>query len=264
MEMTEKKWNLELLHLGKMRCKKSRMILTENPEEEIDIPVSAVLLRHPDYGNVLYDTGNAEDWSECLPESIQQGFPVTEWVSIRTALKKKGLSPEEIDVLILSHLHFDHAGGLREFAGTKAGNAVRISRSELSHALVKVFTGTVGGYVKSLIDVPGITYQPVDQDTVFFPGLTLFLQQSHAPGLIGLEVETENRGTVLCVSDAVYLRENEEKELPPDSPNREVAQGFLEHLKLLQKRREQTGAVILYGHDLKQEEQWIEEEESDR
>ncbi|WP_434311326.1 N-acyl homoserine lactonase family protein [Hominifimenecus sp. rT4P-3] len=250
-------WKLELLYLGKMRCKKHRMIRTENREETMEIPVTAVLLRHPQYGNILYDTGNAANWASCLPEPTRRDFPITEWISIESALREKGLSPDEIDVLILSHLHFDHVGGLQEFAGTKAGGAVRVSRSELSNALVKAFTGYVGGYVKSLIDVPGITYMPVDQEMELFPGLRLFLQQSHAPGLIGLEVKTEDYGTVLCVSDAVYLQESDEKQLPPDSPNQEVARGFLENLKELRRRRRETGAVILYGHDWKQTEAWV-------
>lgn len=249
-------WKLELLYLGKMQCKKHRMIRTENREETMEIPVTAVLLQHPQYGNVLYDTGNAANWASCLPESTKRDFPITEWISIGSALEEKGLSPKDIDVLILSHLHFDHVGGLGEFAGTKAGAAVRVSRSELANALVKVFTGYVGGYVKSLIDVPGITYMPVEEEMELFPGLQLFLQQSHAPGLIGLEVKTEEKGTVLCVSDAVYLQENDEKQLPPDSPNGEVARGFLENLKKLRRRKAATGAVILYGHDWKQAKAW--------
>ena len=55
-------WRLELLHLGKMRCHKSRMIWTKDREETIEIPVFGVLLRHPEYGTVVYDTGLPENW----------------------------------------------------------------------------------------------------------------------------------------------------------------------------------------------------------
>lgn len=253
-------WRLELLHLGKMRCHKSRMIWTKDREETIEIPVFGVLLRHPEYGTVVYDTGLPENWRACLPASIQEGFPVTEQISVAKALAEKGLTPDQVDVLILSHLHFDHAGGLRDFSGTRAGEAVVVSDTELANGLVKAFTGTGPSYVRELLDVPGIWYRTIREEQDLFPGLRLFLQQSHAPGLVGLQVETENRGTVICVSDAVYTEENDKTELPPDSPNPQVSQGFLANLKLLQKRRQKTGGVLLYGHDLDREQQWLQED----
>ena len=36
------------------------------------------------------------------------------------ALAQEGLTLGDMDQLILSHLHFDHAGGLAAFAGTQA------------------------------------------------------------------------------------------------------------------------------------------------
>ena len=254
-------WKIELLHLGKMRCHKSRMIWTENRETTIEIPVFGVLLRHPEYGTVVYDTGLPDNWQNCLPEGLQASFPVTEQIPMAEALAKKGLSPEQVDMLILSHLHFDHAGGLRHFAGTQAGKAVIISDTELANGLVKAFTGTGPSYVRELLDVTGIWYRTISEEQDLFPGLRLFLQQSHAPGLIGIQVETDNRGPVLCVSDAVYTEENDTAELPPDSPNPQVSQGFLANLKLLQKRRRENGAVMLYGHDLDREQQWLREDD---
>ena len=40
-------------------------------------------------------------------------YPITEMITIEEALAKEGLTPGDIDQLILSHLHFDHAGAWR-------------------------------------------------------------------------------------------------------------------------------------------------------
>ena len=93
-------WKIELLHLGKMRCHKSRMIWTENRETTIEIPVFGVLLRHPEYGTVVYDTGLPDNWQNCLPEGLQASFPVTEQIPMAEALAKKGLSPEQVETFL--------------------------------------------------------------------------------------------------------------------------------------------------------------------
>ena len=71
--------------------------------------------RHPDpashLGNILYDTGNCEDFSAVYTEEMLHDYPITEMISIQEALAQKGLTPDDIDLIILSHLHFDHAGG---------------------------------------------------------------------------------------------------------------------------------------------------------
>ena len=90
-------WKLSILHMGTMRCHKSRMIWTKDREETIEIPVFGVLLRHPEYGTVVYDTGLPDRWRTCLPESVQKSFPVTSQIPVQTALAQKGLTPEQVE-----------------------------------------------------------------------------------------------------------------------------------------------------------------------
>jgi N-acyl homoserine lactone hydrolase len=78
-------------------------------------PYFFFLIRHP-LGNVLFDTGLHLKWrspgvagSQAL--AVEMG-PDDDAVS---KLAVVGLGPEEISHVIVSHLHFDHAGGLQFF-----------------------------------------------------------------------------------------------------------------------------------------------------
>ena len=71
-------------------------------------PVSALLIRHPRLGNILYDTGNSPYSRWEYGEAINSVYPVGSFVSIEQALSLHGLKCSDIDMIILSHLHFDH------------------------------------------------------------------------------------------------------------------------------------------------------------
>lgn len=61
----------------------------------------SVTLLHGDFGRVLIDTGSRGAWEE-----------------VRTNLAQKGVMPEDIDVVLLTHFHLDHCFNLAHF--TKA------------------------------------------------------------------------------------------------------------------------------------------------
>jgi glyoxylase-like metal-dependent hydrolase (beta-lactamase superfamily II) len=58
--------------------------------------------------NILVDTGNGTKWSDKLKDIYNLD---TSSADLSTSLKAKGLAPEDITDVVLTHLHFDHAGG---------------------------------------------------------------------------------------------------------------------------------------------------------
>ncbi|MCD8078248.1 MAG: N-acyl homoserine lactonase family protein [Lachnospiraceae bacterium] len=247
---------VRLLYLGAMECAKYRMICTENREEKIRIPITALLICHPELGNIVYDTGVGADWREVLPKETLRNFPVVDFRSLPEALAEEGLTPGDISLVIMSHLHFDHAGDLRCFAGTPAGEHILVGRAEYERAEEVVRTGVGSGYVGVHFQHPGLHFEFVEKDRVLAENLCIFVQTSHSPALLGLEIGRAGRPPLLCVSDAVYTRENYERELPPDSPNPANNAGFLKNLQRLKVRQRETGAEILFGHDWEQMEAW--------
>ena len=58
--------------------------------------------------NILVDDGNGSKWTDKLKDIYRLDNSKADLIS---SLKKEGLSPEDITDVILTHLHFDHAGG---------------------------------------------------------------------------------------------------------------------------------------------------------
>ena len=88
------------------------------------VPVSAYLIEHPN-GRVVIDAGWHEEirtkpkehFGEDLYRFIEYRLP--EGSSLREQLAAKGLSPEDLDVVVLSHLDEDHISGLEQLIGAR-------------------------------------------------------------------------------------------------------------------------------------------------
>jgi len=112
----------------------------------IDAPILAFLIETRQ-GRVLFDVGcdyaKLSDpqlrarWFD--PVEFPMGPPeMTEEQRLPAHLARHGLSPADIDLVFLSHLHFDHAGGLCELCGCE----VHVHEVELAAAAPKRTTST--------------------------------------------------------------------------------------------------------------------------
>ena len=77
----------------------------------IKLPYCYVVLKNEDR-TVMVDVGyNYKDFGVTLAER----YGVIEWKSPRTVLAEIGLTPEDIDEVIITHAHFDHFGNVGDF-----------------------------------------------------------------------------------------------------------------------------------------------------
>ena len=82
---------------------------TPDAENRIDLACRALLVREPDGRHVLCETGIGA----FFPPDLRARYGVVEDRHVLLdALAALGLTDADIDVVVLSHLHFDHAGGL--------------------------------------------------------------------------------------------------------------------------------------------------------
>jgi N-acyl homoserine lactone hydrolase len=121
--------------------------------------------------------------------------------ALRAELAQHGASPDDVEAVILTHLHFDHAWNLDLFPHAVAV----VQRSELIHALDPVPTHRTH-YARDVnVAIAGrrkpAQLRVVDGDLELFPGLRLMHIPGHTPGMMGVLVMTE-RGVVGLPSDA--------------------------------------------------------------
>lgn len=248
---------ISVFYLGCLDCQYFRIVNSDDESRMYHSPVPAVLIQHPTLGNILYDTGNSPYNKWEYGSHVNEIYPVKEFISIEDALASKGLSCSDIDLLILSHLHFDHAGGLKYFIGTKAIKNVMVAEADLLNACKSVFTGEKhGAYIKSLFDVEGVIYKPIEGTVELAPDLTLFVQQSHTPGVIGMIVKTAAAGNLIFTSDTVYAKDSWDYLLPPGGNINKTTSEFFTNIERLKDLQKQYNATMIFGHDYDQILEW--------
>jgi len=127
------------------------------------------------------------------------------------ALRRVGVAPEAVELLIVTHLHYDHTGHLDAFADVPAV----VSRSE-----VEFWTGPLAartqfaahiepGEVRGLDQRSGVTLLAGEQEVA--PGVVSIEVGGHSPGQTILAIEGEH-GPILLTSDAVHFYEEVERD----------------------------------------------------
>jgi N-acyl homoserine lactone hydrolase len=176
-------------------------------------PVWSALIRTSE-GNVLFDTG-LHPVHITRPEATFGPSPDMKVVmadedAIVARLASVGMTPQDVDIVVNSHLHFDHAGNNGAFPRA----TFIVQRDHLAHARGRPnFPGLYW-------DVPELTYVPADGRTRIAKGVEVVPTPGHAPGHQSLVVDLAETGRVVLCGDAAFTRENLERgEMPAMDPD---------------------------------------------
>lgn len=213
------------------------LIAGADPARKLDIAMAVWLLKGPGGKNVLVDTGFYRP--ELLNKWTVKGF-----ITVPEALAKVGLRPQDISDVIITHMHWDHAGGVDLFPDAR----VWIQKDEWSfysdpkNQKAGISAADVAA-LRAIQERGRLTLVAGDAEVI--PGVTVYLGGKHTYGAQYVGVTTA-AGTVVVASDAVYLYENLEKGLP-------IAQTLDAQANLEAQRRMMTLAssprLIVPGHD---------------
>jgi glyoxylase-like metal-dependent hydrolase (beta-lactamase superfamily II) len=182
---------------------------------------------------VIVDTGFGEDAAMARGRTLIR--PVVQ------GLRDAGIDHLSVEHVILTHLHYDHAGSLSAFPNAKfhvqdAEMAGATSRAMCDHAARAPFDGEPVAQLVRKLYADRVVFHDGDED--FAPGISLRLAAGHTAGLQMVCCETE-RGTVVLASDAAHLYANITRKLP-----------FPIFIDEPAYRAAQARAVELAGHSL--------------
>jgi N-acyl homoserine lactone hydrolase len=157
--------------------------------EDERMPVYVHVIDHPE-GRVLVDTGMTE-----LHPAVADMDPRL------TPLSAQDFDVAGIDIVVNTHLHFDHCGGNHLFAG----KPIYVQRRELEDAR------SLDDYtIRDWVDAPGVRYVPVEGEFELLPGLRLLPAPGHTPGTQVVVVGTGVRPVVIGGDVAVWFGELED------------------------------------------------------
>ena len=170
-------------------------------DERVVAPVWSALVRTRE-GNILFDTGLHPVHVD-RPDATfgpQSGLKVMmrRDDAIVARLAALGLRPDDVAIVVNSHLHFDHAGNNGAFP-----RATFVVQAE-HLAFAKGKPNFPGVYW----DIAELRYLPVTGRTRVAGGVEVVPTPGHAPGHQSLVVDLAETGRVVLTGDAAFTRAN--------------------------------------------------------
>lgn len=181
------------------------------PDElnRIDMACRCLLMITDDGKRVLFETGIGSFFEPALKARF--GVQEAEHQLLK-GLATLGVTPEDIDMVVLSHLHFDHAGGL--LTSFKEGVApqlvfnnatIVVGRKQWLHAQVP-HSRDRASYLPELhqllIQQNKLLLVDEQNKKTIFPKLSFSFSDGHTPGLMLAEIDSE-QGVLVFTSDLV-------------------------------------------------------------
>jgi glyoxylase-like metal-dependent hydrolase (beta-lactamase superfamily II) len=168
---------------------------------------------------------------------------------LEDALEQAGVKMDEIVSVAVSHLHNDHAGGLRHFAGSVP---VHVQRAELEYGLNGHPHPEEHGMFRIDYDDPTIMWQVADGEAEIAPGVSAVPTAGHTPGHQSFIVELDESvggGGFVFAFDAADLSENIEMELAVGGFIGCEAEDTIEPIRRLKAISQERGFRLVPGHD---------------
>jgi N-acyl homoserine lactone hydrolase len=225
------------------------------------VPIPAYLVEHPGAGAVLIDTGLpkavAAEGARAL--GLVAGLAYTiemepQW-AVTEQLRARGRDPMDVRLVVMTHLHYDHAGAIGELPQA----TFVVDAAEWRAARSGGFTK---GYSHKLIDY-AYDWREVDFDDprvtsfasfgrtvdLFGDGsIRLLSTPGHSKGHMSVLLRLQSGNELLLTADAAFARRTIDEELVPvfvDDVHR-----YRRSLREIRRYVEQTpGAEVICGHD---------------
>jgi|MudIll2142460700_1097286.scaffolds.fasta_scaffold181022_2 glyoxylase-like metal-dependent hydrolase (beta-lactamase superfamily II) len=187
-------YTIQPLRLGTIRRKKEIMSYQSSITNILDFPLIAYYLEGASR-KVLVDTGGVP------PGGINwQPYIRLENEALDKALQNIGVSCEEIDIVILTHLHWDHASNNHLFPKAR----FMVQKREYDYVRAPASEIKPGYDIELVLKNE---YELIDGDCDIIPGISVVLAPGHSVGMQCVVIETK-AGKYILGGDLITLLEN--------------------------------------------------------
>jgi N-acyl homoserine lactone hydrolase len=159
--------------------------------------------------------------------------------SLLWRLAELDIAPADIDYVINTHLHFDHAGNNDLLKDSK----FFVQREHYEYARDNP------SFPNQYWNLPGLSYELVDGAATLFPGVEVIPTPGHAPAHQSVLLRLPETGSMIITGDAVYCQENYDYDSWGSQADPATARASA---LALRDRAGQEGAAMIYGHDRNQ------------
>lgn len=213
--------------------------------QRVAVPVPFYVIEHPD-GVALFDAGLHDDMQDegdpYRQQLRRQGMDVSlsPEETVAGHLERLEIDPAKVRYVVLSHLHFDHAGGLNRLP-----NATLVVQSREWAAGADDETARRYFLPKRFFDL-GHEVRLVDGEHDLFGdgSVTCIPSHGHTPGHQSLRVRSA-QGDHILVADACYTAEAAASRSFPAFADQQAMNRALDALMALRA----PDTVMIYGHD---------------
>jgi glyoxylase-like metal-dependent hydrolase (beta-lactamase superfamily II) len=205
--MANKKVRIIPLEVGTMECDLSFQTLRRGMGKKVTGSLIACYIEGLDK-KVLVDTGPpCQERAQRFHNSFKPRVDLEQETPKR--LLQIGIKPQDIEIIVLTHLHWDHVGQVDKFPNAR----IFVSREEFLYSMCPLPPHRLGYEALQLgiepvflRSIPQFEYLDLSEKEII-PGLKVFPTPGHTPGSISVEVMTD-QGPYIIAGDAISVYDN--------------------------------------------------------
>lgn len=214
-------------------------------------PILAYLIETKN-GRILFDVGcdyakisNPQLAAQYYnPQTFEFGAPdMLDEQRLPQHFAKLGITAADIDVVFLSHLHFDHAGGLCDICG--ATHEVHVQQDELDLAGTNEDVAYFSDEVK-----PKPNWKIKQGEYTLTTGVEAISTPGHTAGHMSLYIELPKGSPIILAGDAADLQENIDDEIAPGLCWQNNEAMAIHSIRKLKQLAAQQKAQLWPNHDI--------------
>jgi glyoxylase-like metal-dependent hydrolase (beta-lactamase superfamily II) len=173
-----------------------------NDKNQIELRTEPILVQGLCGKNILIESGIGKGK---LSDKQRRNYGVTEESAIVKSLEKEGLTTKDIDIVIMTHMHFDHACGLTEW---KENQLVSVFENAVIYTSETEWNELKNPNIRSKNTYWQENWEPIEKQVKTFQdeiepveGLKMIHTGGHSNGHSIVKIEVEGEGTIYHLGD---------------------------------------------------------------